>query len=193
MFRESRECPARPCSIGGSEHSLFRRHRGASCTGRGGGVSVPNTEKVTYTPTPEAPIRRVAPIRASSSGCGRTIGRLTMAARILPGRRAPITANCDDERARLSLGRKPHKYAGEPRACEPGVEWAERQDPKAAVAYRGTAGGRAAPRRPGGEHAPPPVTTPCSTRGCTPHIQRRGVGSVFTQKSPHRSPLTTPN
>ena len=53
-------------------------------------------------------------------------------------------------KGRLSLGRKPHKNAGEPRACEPGVEWAERQDPKAAVAYRGTAGGRAAPRATGG-------------------------------------------
>ena len=55
-----------------------------------------------YTPTPEAPIRRVAPIRASSSGCGRTIGRLVTLARTHPDvvRRC---ANCDDERA-VELG-----------------------------------------------------------------------------------------
>lgn len=52
----------------------------------------------------------------------------------------PPRTSCADVRTamtngRLSLGRKPHKYAGEPRACEPGVEWAERQDRKAAVAY----------------------------------------------------------
>ena len=57
-----------------------------------------------YTPTPEAPIRRVAPIRASSSGCGRWDHR---APRVTLARTHPDVvrrcANCDDKRA-VELG-----------------------------------------------------------------------------------------